>query len=179
MPLDAATGPISLPEKYLADQIAASAGGQALLGVASANDALLRIHFDSLPPPRASNEYEKAELEEYRPFIVICTNPREGWQYTRTSFLTFPESGSLIVEVEKNVPRTPDKQERKLHENMRTFKNQLGALAKDVAALASQAGYLDIQRIALLTLFQSDPELEATQGDFLLALLRVDWGARA
>lgn len=175
MPLDAATGPISLPEQYLADQLAACAACRTFLGAADAAAALARIHFDSLPAPKAGNEFELKELSEHRPFIVICTNPREGWSYNRTAFQTFPESGSLIVEFERSVPAG---KERALNETFRTFKNELGAIAKEAADLAQDAGYLDITRIVMLTLWQSDPELASNLGHFVYAMWRVDWGVR-
>lgn len=167
-------GGISLAEEHFRQQLAACAMGLEFLRASSGDDALARIWKDAPPPPEAvGEEYSLAELAQLRPLVVVSTADREGYRSRRMATGTYAEAGQLLVQFEREVP-ADCKWDTQF--NLQSFKRELGIWKRQWEALSGEAGYLEINSSSLLTLFQNDPNLESSQGNFLFALWRIDWG---
>ena len=182
----AAAGPLSEIEDLAADTLAACKHFQTLVGEASAALAKNHIYFDALPPPASdADTYTLAELEGYRPYAVINTEPQGGYRWRHQgsgAAWTFAGNGALTIEIEADIDSGDlgDPQEY-----MRLFKNTIGqiVLTEDqvnpgLLDLAGQGGYLPIREAVFYGPFRGAEEERKQQGDYLAAMIDLNWGVQ-
>jgi len=173
--MTAASGPVSLPQKYLKDTLANCAAVRTWLGVATVQLALARMYDDALPPPASGDSHTLAELTTYRPFIMVWTEPEGGYRFEMDasgSQTEFHDSGQLWAEFEQDVDPLIADDPSEIHVQLR---NSLGAMIAAVKLLAGTAGYLTITGGTLNGPYRSHPDERATQGDYIAGLLTVQW----
>jgi len=182
MALTAASGPIALAETYLAAQLANAAAFRTWAGAADVAAALARIDYHAIDAPADGNTHTKAELQTARPFAVIYTAPSSGYSLRMDAVsddYEFLDGGSIIIQLEQDVPEalqanTADNNA----EIMRRMLNSLGNILADVAAQSGQAGRLNIMGLEVEALARSEGDEIEAEGDYLMAIIRVDWGQR-
>lgn len=174
MPLEAAADGITLAEQALANMLANSAAFRSFCGAADANAALKRIHFDALPQPEGdAAEHSADELKKLRPFAIVYTAAHNGYKLTRVATETFAESGTLEMLLEDNLPASIAADGPRL---MRRFKNQLGAILRELQTLAWQPGYLAVNSFDVVALAREAEDERENNGDNVFAFLSVPWG---
>jgi hypothetical protein len=175
--LTAAEGPLTRAETLLAATLAACPRWQTLCG--SAEAAAARIYFDALPPPAAhAAEYSPEDLALLRPFALVYTDEETGVTLAHAATgarRRFAERGVLKFYIEKHVP--PDVADHPAEVDRR-FKNDVGILLGELAALAGQANYLAIDEITAQGPLRSHQDELPTKGDYQQMHFTVSWGAR-
>jgi hypothetical protein len=151
--------------------LAACAGVQTFLGVASAVAAKARIHKRALPPPNGTvaEGYTEAELTSLRPFVLIyCARHSE----TGIAVNTFDEHGQLVAEFVRTVsaagqtaPATGDTE----------LAEVLDTIAGQVRNLAHTAGYLAATALRRSDPARLDPRDRAGLGVAQIIRLEVDY----
>jgi hypothetical protein len=160
-------GAISLPEKYLADSLAACATFQTLVGAADATEALTRIHFEGLPPPANGDTYTAAEFEEYFPYALIYTPPEGGFSKHADArgddgALEFLGAGQIHIEIMRQIPAAIADDRAEVD---RTFKNIVGTIVDELCDLSGQDTYFEFMHIAGVGPYRFHPDRAPTEGD--------------
>jgi hypothetical protein len=169
--MPAASGGISLAETRLAAMLSASPSFQTWAGVSTAPTALLRIHYDSLPPA-AGDEYTLTELQTYRPYCKLYTNLRSGYVRERIAENTHDWKGKIVAELEQDISST---YAGYIPQAMRAFKNDIGAIIADLCSFSGGAGYLQIDRVEVVELVAYAEDVSFSIGVALNAVLRVEY----
>jgi hypothetical protein len=141
---------------------------QTFLGVATAAEALERIHRDPLLGPETV-EAEAAWWQALRPFIVICADVGSG-RIAGRSAMGFG-SGRAAIFLQQNYPadQTAEAAER----DWRTTADQiLGDLMNLQDLLLLQAGTIE-------DVGTGDPTENSALGEFQVARLAIEWGWEA
>lgn len=174
--MTAPVGAITTVEAMLGGTLSNCAAFQTFVGAADAAEALLRIHYAALPAPADGQQYTAAELAALRPFALIWTSEREGFERRRiavgTDGFEFGESGRLQLELVRTVP-TLGADEPALVE--REFLNAIGQIIDNLCTLAGQGGYLAIERLSLDEAWRTHPDLANEIGDETGARLAAQW----
>jgi hypothetical protein len=170
-------GCISLAEQYLRQTLAASETFRSAVGAGNPAAALAHIYTDDLPPPAGgAATYSRSDLETLRPFAVVWTEEQDGLRRQADAVSdarNYGGSGRLAVLFEQDVPSQVVNDPP---EASRRFKNTLGLIIDEMLAVAGTPDYLDIAAITLRGgPTRSHPDAQATEGDFLAALLSVEW----
>lgn len=185
MAVDAASGPISVAEELLATTLANCDQMLSWTGEVDSDGVLTHIYFDSLPKPVSDEpKYTKAEIESLRPCVLIHTMEVSGWRSRRDADTGwFSDGGTLVAIFEANVAESGKTTEE---EQLRWFKNQLGAIIRRPASAASEfkgleelantTGFLTIKGITLDGPVLNDELDVQGQGEFMLARLSIEWG---
>jgi len=181
--MTAPAGCISLAQDYWRKTLAGSATLQVWAGVhtdpSPATAVLERIHHEALPPPDSGGEYTLSELQSLRPYVIVWTEEESGFELNISDMDAsqgFVESGSLRAELVQDVPSeiADDPAEVDLQ-----FRNTVGQILDDMAALAGQAGYLAFTRIVASGPHRAHPEHVTDMGDFQVYELLAFWGVRS
>jgi len=171
-------GRLMLAQNYLKATLAASATFQTWVEAEDATEALGSIHHDGLPDPTDPDKgYTAAELTALRPYALIWTQEQAGFSLARTAYETWQESGRLKLLLIQDVPAAiaTDIAEADLR-----WKNTIGQIIDDLAALAGGAGYLAIARIDLDDgPFRLVPDKQPEQGDAQGVELGITHGGAA
>ena len=173
----AVLGELSKAQDNLRTQLADSSEFRTLVGAANQAQALDDIYQDVLPDPADGVEYTQAELIALRPYALIGMSDEDGFSFehvsTGTSYDFTPRS-TLELWIVRDLPSGEDGTTADL-----TWRNIVLTIMEEIADLAGQAGYLAFTGIDLIALHRNHPDLEPTQGDNQLAMLRVVWGGGA
>lgn len=185
MALEDAAGGISIAEQLLAQTVAACTQWIADTGSADATEALSHIYFDALPPSDDGDSFTREELIALRPYCIVATNPENGYSWGRIAAEGWDDSGSLILIFEYNTPEELAQDNQAL---MRWFKNKLGNIMRPddsvltdyvgISQLAHQGAYHASTKIRVGVIGRADQLQYETEGDYVLAMLYVDWGAQ-
>lgn len=170
-----AAGPISLAREYLRATLADVTAFRTWVGADTQALALARIHTTDLPPPETRNTYSREELEALRPYAIVHTS---GYRTDFTaigSHHEYIDSGTLILRLQENVPVEIAGNDPEISER---WENTLGQIIDGLWGLAgSAAGYSRITAIRMPESYiRAHKTLHATQGDFVVVDLEVDWG---
>ena len=169
-----AEGPFAKAEEHLANSFGASPRFRAWAKASTADQAQSRIYFGDLPTcPVGQDAYTREQMEAFRPFVIIATNPRQGARLKRGAYLVAQDSGSLVVLLEQDVPKEKYREQEQVK---RCFLNDLGIICKELFEVGEQAGTLSVSEISLSGPIESEVEQEAGEGRFLYAWLTVTWG---
>jgi hypothetical protein len=179
-----AAGPISSIEDLLSTTLATCTEFQTLCGVTTVAAAQAKIHFDALPPPdNDADSYTKVELQALRPFAIINTEPQAGFRWFvsgKGTTWTFQQHGMVTVEIETNID-SGDLCDPA--EYMRKFKNTIGQIVRSedtnnpgLVELAGVTNYLPINEVIFYGPFRGAEEERQAQGDYLAAVLDINWG---
>lgn len=169
-------GCLSLAQQHLKVMLADSTAFRSWVGAADQDQALSRIYLEALPLGDRQS-YDLEELRALRPHAIVWTEPQNGFALRRVSVddgYGFHESGVIRVWLEQDVgsamtglPGSVDL----------SFKNSVGLILDDLAALAGGAGYLDVTEISVLNgPMRSHPDDYDTIGDLIGIELSVSWG---
>lgn len=142
MPATAAANSISLAQENLRLSLAACAAVQTWMGVLTAELAAAKIYHHGLPEPDDGHVYTREELEDLRPYIVVFTAERQGFQLDLAAMddgFQFAAQGKLRARLYQNCPNGYDDQPTS-DANMQ-FTNTLGAILDGLAGLAGSGGY--------------------------------------
>lgn len=182
MPLTAAAGPISLAVERLVSTIANSTYFLTWTSEATVNDALGHIYRSSLPLPASNAEtYTKAELVEYRPFVIVSASKGQTISFRRIATgSTYQTSGKLVAWFEQNRPADTDPDEVE-----RLWENTLGKLLfqttesdpfNGILNQADTDDRLTINACNVIDIHYSEEEEEVTRGAYDRAIIEFDWG---
>lgn len=168
-------GSLSLAQENLRVTLAACAKFQTWVGAASAAAALASIHHDGLPAPAdAKKGYTLAELQGYRPFAIVYTQEQGGYSRQIAAVRTYRDGGRLKLRLEQDVPAL-------LAGDIASadvaWKDTIGQIIDQMAALAGVAPYLDIRQITVDDgPYRNHPDTAADQGDAQGIELGITWG---
>lgn len=176
--MTAPSGPISEAIELLRQTLGASATFRTWTSTATQEDAEAKIYKGALPKP-VSGKYAHtlAELQTLRPYAIIFEQPEEGFQVRATALSgsrDFVASGSFGILLEWDIPSdiSDDPAEIAIQ-----FRNTYGGIIDDMAGLASVAGYLDINEMAVEDgPWRSHEDDLEMYGDVKIVMLRVSWG---
>ena len=183
----APSGPISLVEQRLKVLLANSATWQTWTGSANATAALDTIYLNALPKPAAADGYALDELQTYRPFAVIATDEAEGFakaKFAEGSSFSFDESGRMTLTIEADIAAgdVDDDAEASMK-----FKNNLGNVLAEIAALAGTEGTIEVDgnpmylRVTNISVdagpYRSDEDQVPTEGDFYMVQIGIEWSS--
>jgi hypothetical protein len=173
--LETASGSLALAEQHVANMLANAAAFQAFVHADEAADAFERIHFDALPPPlNGQANYGPDELAKLRPFALVFTTEQNGFRRVRTATECYVESGSIVVQIERDVETEEARHNARL---MRRFKNDLGDLIDELTELAYRSDYLAFDAIELVGHGRIEEDQVPTHGDHVCAVLLLTWGS--
>ena len=170
-----AAGPISLPQEYLRQSLAATATWQGLCGVASAAGALGRIYHDGLPMPEDGQTHQAAELAALRPCAIVYTED-DGLTYELEAGgeeLCYGAKGRLVLELMRNAPA--EALDEPCGPAARAWRELLEDLVEELGELSGLAGYLACQTITIDEVHQSHPDGAETEGAWQGARVTVEW----
>jgi hypothetical protein len=177
--MTAAAGCLSLALAGLETTLADCAAFRALTTppMADAAAAKARIHLRGLPEPSDGLAHTIAELDAYRPFAILWTDPDNGFASTSESsggdHNEFSNTGTLFMELEVAYDSGDDKPTA--DENV-VFENAVGAIIDDLQDLAGGPGYLNILAIGLdYGPFWPAPEDIDLMGTFQGARLTIEY----
>ncbi len=159
----------------LQQSLADSAACQTFLGVATASEAIEKIHFAGLPGPNDDNQYTDAEYYSLFPFVMIEL-PADGGAMSarpvsRSGGVDHELSGSLQFAFEA---MAQDGDSVDINES-----RFAGLPLKSVEEILDMNGDTHLEISALETLLgpaRAAPELRDDLGDVNLIVFRVDWG---
>ncbi len=176
--MTAPSGPVSEAMDLLQQTLGASDTFRTLVGAANQAEAEARIHKGALPKPVSGGyAHSLAELGALRPYAIIFELPEEGFQVRATAMSgsrDFVASGAFHVLLEWPIPSniSDDPAEIAIQ-----FRNLYGGIIDDMAGLASVAGFLDINEMAVEDgPWRSDEDDLEIYGDVKIIMLRVSWG---
>lgn len=174
--LSTAEGPIALAETYLGNMVADSARFRTITGASDRTTALNRIHFGALPPPAVGGTFTRSELEKYRPYAVIYTDEDEGFRRVLSSVSdhnNYDDHGAVMMVLEMDVAENTRNNPAEV---ARAFINIMGVLLDEMVQMSGQAGYLDVQTMAVeFGPARSHEEDYSKRGDYVSALMRFTY----
>lgn len=174
MALDAAEGVISDAEQYLANSLAASARFQTWVDAADATEALGSIYFTTLPSPENGNKFDSDELAALFPCALIYTDEQiQGSVMRKTGSLVYQGGGLVAFRLYEAIAADND---LTFSEMERRWKNTVGAIINDVAAVSETADCLAATEIAVTEIYRADKD-EVVFLDMNTAAVLVTWGA--
>lgn len=175
MALPGASGRISLAEDRLMNTLANTAAFRTWCGAANPTEALTKIHQDALPEP-AAKVYTIAELNGYRPFAIIWTDPDGGFRMQRDSIsdtFRFADGGRITAYLEQE---PPDGYESDPEGLARTVKNSIGGIVEGVLLLAGQASYLAARACTVYGPYRSQLDEAPASDECVSFFLDFEWG---
>lgn len=143
--------------------------------------ARLRTHLFGLPMPSAPDKgYTRDELEVLRPACVLThlppaflTRTGVGYRRRRTALEHFIEGGIVYAHVIADVSEAIDDDALALLD----FTNGLGLLIDDMLEQSEIPGSAYLQDVSVVVEPNRVPFVQVgTQGDFINAMLKVEWG---
>ena len=173
-----ASGTVSLAQDYARATLADCDAFRTLVGATGATaqaQALARIYHAALPPPDDGDEHTLAELQGYRPFVIVHTDPNDGYGFEINAVGTqheFADYGEIWLTFEVDVPSDIAEQPSEID---LWANNTIGGIVDDLKDLAGQNGYLAITHGRLAGYFRSDANEIATQGDYIVWILSLSW----
>lgn len=176
--MTAPSGPVAEAIELLRHTLGASATFRTWTSTATQEDAEAKIHKDAIPNS-ASGKYDHtlAELQALRPYAILFEQPEEGF-VVRAAALSgsrdFVASGAFSILLEQDIPSNISNDPAEIAIQ---FRNTYGGIIDDLAGLASVAGYLDINEMAVEeSQFRSPKKERVVYGDVVIVFLRVAWG---
>jgi len=170
MPLSAPQGSISKAVDNLRVTLADSTTFRTWVGAVDQATALVKINYESLPPPADKNEHTLAELTAYRPYALLWTSPENGFRLSHFD----NESGVMMLRFVQTVEIIIADDAAEI---ARRFLNTLGAIFDEIMALNRVGGYLATEAIELESgPFRADADEAAAQGDYIFADAKLTWG---
>lgn len=176
---------LNTPQQLLEDSLVACDEFLTWTGEASATAARTHVYHEALPRPANGVDYTLAELQGYRPFVLLTTAELGGWQARRTATESFGLTGRLLAYFEQTTPTGLATDLEGLDE---AFKESLGHIlsrsdAKPAISglldLAHVPGYLAIDQVLLTGPGRSHPDEHPAIGDFVFAQLEITYGLGA
>lgn len=175
--MTAPQGSISKAVDNLRVTLADSAAFRSWVGAVDQATALVKIYYESLPPPADKNEHTFAELVAYRPYALVWTVPDSGFALrhdAHSGLFVYNESGLMMIRliqaVDAGIANDPA-------EISRQFLNTVGTILDQLAAKAGGGGYLAIEEMELdFGPYRGDPDERSTQGDYVGADVKLSWG---
>ena len=143
---------------------------------------LERIHHHALPPPASGDEHTLAELQGYRPFILLYTEQGGGLTLQRDA--TGPACGGtaeghLVVQLEQDVPVADAADAAKAE---RDFERVVGLMMSTgvvaqpgLLELAADPQWLPVTQLVFRGIVRVDPEDVQQIGDAQRAFVDVMW----
>lgn len=172
MPEPTPIGPLNEPYRLLRAMLGESQAWRALVGAATAEAALARVHLYAPDPPADGRGYEPGEL--VRPLAVLEPGP-ESWQLTGAGAglrNEFAAGGTLAVRFELPVDPVNADNERWAEVAAR---NQLGGVLSDLRALSGTPGALNVSGIRILELARIAEAHAASEDDHWQATVEIQW----
>lgn len=175
MPLTNPSGTLSQAEQALRVLLADTTAFRTWTDSDNQAEALARIHCHALPPPASGRQHTMAELDAYRPFALIWTEPEGGFSAQRDTASGFSCTGRLRIRFEDGID--PDDSDDPA-EAFRVFCNALGGVLDEMLADggtgSSTVLALDALRLEVGPYRTHEDEL-ATIGDAIVAEVVVEW----
>lgn len=182
MSIPAATGCLTLPEKYLAAMLADCPSFQAFVGVDAlsatpASDALAKIYFDAMPPPAAyPDAYTLAESQALRPCALIWLDQSDGYYLgddaVSSGLTDFTEGGRLCLQFDWLASAALWADEQVL---FRTFKNTIGTILNEMIERPGTPGFLAVRNVKLTQLARIHDKEVTSQGYLISAWFSLGW----
>lgn len=169
-----AAGVFSLAQELLRVSIADSATFRTLVDADTQAKALERIHLDELPPAKSKKGYEKKELQQYRPYVILWAGGYRGQHSATGSAYEYERSGAFkvqfVLDIDQEVSHNGG-------EVGRRFMNTVIQIVEDMLALSGQAGYLAIEDFDIAEAWTrtAEEQLE-TEGDAATIEVEFRWG---
>ena len=140
---------------------------------------MARIHDRGLPEPAAKGEaHTLAELQTYRPFVIVVGSHGRSFDAVSGSGFEFAESGSFTLQFEQDVNPVLADDPEKVEQQ---FQEDIGGILDDIAGLAGTAGYLALTGIDWDSDDVERTPYEAAEriGDAIRTEVVVRWGSEA
>lgn len=156
-----------------------------ICGVGDRDGALSRIYAHGLPQPANKSGYTLAEYVNYRPFAIVATNYPNGYRMRYCAEDTFEDSGSLILDIEVNVP---DEQRDIIDVPMAEFEQSIGNILRlryhddrfrgltDLFQRSDTGEYLAGKEPVVEFCVRADIPHIPEFGDFMWCRLNIAWG---
>jgi len=176
---DGDDGGLAPPLAALVELLANSSTFQTLVGVANATAAKQSIHRQGLPKPADGRRHTREELEDYRPYAVVYTDPEDGYQAVadgvNSDGFAFWETGDLVLRIERDA--TDEDGDEPTSEDNENWHTTVGQIIDDLKGLAGQGGYLAATAIRLINgISWNAPNTVHATGLFQSATIAVSWG---
>ena len=171
-----ASGALSKAQDYMADMLAAGSAFQDWVGADDSTEAAARIYQDALPAPADGNAHSLAELQGYRPYALIWTEPSGGFSRDIDSAGSgnfFRDNGRVRVMLEQDVPTAA---ESDVAEAELLWRNTVGDIIDDLSELAGVAGYLSVTHLSVDGPHRTHPDDVDSIGNSQYVQIAFDWG---
>jgi hypothetical protein len=148
----------------------------------SESQALTRIHYDSLPAPGGESvQHTLAELNTYRPYIILTDGGEGGFSVVRVADGGgFTQRGVIIAEINEAVPDSIAQDHAEVRKRLRV---SLGKLVRSLditkpglAELCETPGCLFWHRCNIVGPARTTEDELGTLGDAQRAWLEIHWG---
>ncbi|MFZ5785121.1 MAG: hypothetical protein ACOY3Y_01655 [Acidobacteriota bacterium] len=170
-------GSLSLAQEHLRVMLADAPVFRAWCAAADQAEALAHVYHEGLPAPPDGVEYSRDELESLRPYAVVFTAERAGFELLLSGIgetWDYNASGRLILRLRENCPEGFG--DEPTSEAGLRWKNTLGGIMQDLAELSGGEGYLHVQRVRLEDgPYWPHPNLIPSEGLWLGADLSIEW----
>jgi hypothetical protein len=171
-----AAGSISLAQESLRTMLADCPAFRALCGAADRGAALAHIYHEGLPPPANGSEHTAAEHAALRPWAIVYTDGRRGFQRRKESTGGFRSAGKLRLRLARSCDAADAEPTA---DSMLAWKNIVGQILAELcgAAIVAAAEHLAFDEIAVEDgPFAAAPTLAETQGMWQGVELAIAWG---
>ena len=165
------TNPLTRAEDYARAQLASSATFQRLTDSGSADEACDHIFIDDVFDPETGEEYKLEELVSLAPYAVVTSAIENGLFYVPIGVASYDAGGILSLELWLNATGHSDAAA------LREAKNAIGAILEEMADAAEDPGKLARPGIRLLGIARSRDDARPEEGDFVIAVCELSWGA--
>lgn len=154
---------------------------QGLLGATNASEAAERIFIGCLPAPADGKQYTLAELNQYRPFILIGPASNLAIRARHESVggsWTHGRQGETDIFLERAHPNSgrDDQDDFAWIDLIDTIRQSNDVAKPGLIELHEGEGYLSIRMIEILEIWRGEPEEAQSVGDYQSARMRVHWG---
>lgn len=167
-------GSVSKAQENLRGSLADSTAFRTWVGASGPSaqqQALNRIHHESLPPRTTGEAYGLVELQGMRPFCLLSTI---RFHKRKIAAFDFGEEGTLALHFEEDVAVEIVSNEGEIG---RRIMNSVGQILDDIVNKSGTPLYLDIDEVELGPYIRSTEEQAEAEGDFVWVDAVVHWKA--
>lgn len=148
----------------------------------SAEESLVHVHLDALPPPAARGEHTREELEAMRPFAIVSLGDGEAIHFDLDSSgnCCVGMGGSVDVYIEMDVPpelrNTPSLLAADVYQRIGRVLRTGSAAEPGLVELAGLPGYLALRRATMRAYYRTTRQERDEIGDATCVHLSLMWG---